>query len=75
MSAPIFPVARAPSVRRFRRLRALWPILPLLAFLLAVFLYPVAQLLAVSFTGRGGGFSLDHLRPAVLVAASTSRSC
>ncbi len=59
MSAPIFPVARAPSVRRFRRLRALWPILPLLAFLLAVFLYPVAQLLAVSFTGRGGGFSLD----------------
>ncbi|MDF2766297.1 MAG: hypothetical protein K0S81_3291, partial [Rhodospirillales bacterium] len=59
MSAPIFRVARAPSVRRFRRLRALWPILPLLAFLLAVFLYPVAQLLAVSFTGRGGGFSLD----------------
>lgn len=57
MSAAAADPAAAPA--RAGRWQRLWPILPLLVFLVAIFLYPVAQLLAISFTGRGGGFSLD----------------
>lgn len=51
-------VGAAPS--RYGRILRFVPILPLLLFLVALFLYPVGQLLAVSLQGDGGSFSLTH---------------
>jgi putative spermidine/putrescine transport system permease protein len=49
-----------PYLRRPRWRLRFWPILPLLAFLAALFLYPVWQLLALSFADGKGAFSLVH---------------
>lgn len=40
----------------------IWPLFPLLAFLLVVFAYPVAQLLWTSFTDASANFSLENYR-------------
>jgi ABC-type spermidine/putrescine transport system permease subunit I len=37
-----------------------WPIYPILLFLLALFVYPVAQLLSLSVVTPSGGLTLDH---------------
>jgi putative spermidine/putrescine transport system permease protein len=47
-------------VRLARRQLRFWPILPLLLFLLLLFLYPVWQLLAISVSDPRGGWSLVH---------------
>jgi putative spermidine/putrescine transport system permease protein len=39
-----------------------WPMVPILIFLLAVFLYPVAQLLWLSFFGKTGALTTEHYR-------------
>ena len=60
MTAAAEPIATGADLRKPRWRFRLWPILPLLAFLLALFLYPVWQLLAISFTDSKGAFSLAH---------------
>jgi len=37
-----------------------WPMVPILVFLLAAFVYPVAQLLWLSLFGKTGSFTLEH---------------
>ena len=48
------------KARPSRRGRRIWPILPVLFFLLVLLLYPVAQLLAISFADAKGALSLAH---------------
>ncbi|HEX7074130.1 MAG TPA: ABC transporter permease subunit [Hyphomicrobiaceae bacterium] len=40
--------------------KRLWPIYPILAFLLALFVYPVVQLLSLSVFTPNGGLTADH---------------
>lgn len=40
--------------------KRLWPIYPILAFLLALFVYPVVQLLSLSVITPGGELTTDH---------------
>lgn len=53
------PALTKPRNRFHGALRA-WPLLPLMLFLLVMFLYPVGQLLTISLTDAKGGFGIAH---------------
>src|SRR5215510_11050717 len=56
--------AGASQMERYGRpapaLTRLWPMVPILVFLLAAFVYPVAQLLWLSLFGKTGTITLEH---------------
>jgi len=56
--------AGVPRTERYGRPGAawmrLWPMVPILAFLLAAFVYPVAELLWLSLFGKTGTFTVEH---------------
>lgn len=60
MSAVARDSASGATTARPARLRRVWPVLPVLVFLITLFLYPVAQLLAISFTDAKGAPSIAH---------------
>ena len=60
MSATVGEVDAGATTAKPARRRRIWPLLPVLVFLGALFLYPVAQLLAISFSDARGAFSIAH---------------
>jgi ABC-type spermidine/putrescine transport system permease subunit I len=69
--------AHAPTIPFTSRLQnsaflQAWPIYPLILFLCAFFVFPVAQLLLLSFQGEGGSFSLASYGKTIATPVYTS---
>ena len=60
MSVTVGEAGAIATTARPARGRFIWPLLPVLLFLVVLFLYPVAQLLAISFSDAKGAFGVAH---------------